>query len=151
MSMSNFEKTLENLKEYLMNNKEEYTISKKIDSSGFIVIENIQDINCYVICDVADRSKCLSLAIHPFITCMESEKEQLRSYFEETNNMFYSGRLLLNTVGGIYIEVSQKYIDTPLSVETISFMFWELYSIFEFSLPKIKEIVYKKQDIFYET
>ena len=149
--MSNFEKTLENLNDYLINNKEGYEISRKIDSSGFVVIESIQDITCFITCDVTDRCKCLSLAIHPCITCLNSEKEPLRKYFEEINNMFYSGRLLINSEGAIYIQVSQKYIDAPLSVETISFMFLELYSILEFALPTIKEIVYKSNTICYDT
>lgn len=149
--MSNFEKTLENLNNYLINNKEEYEIYQKIDSSGFVVIESVQDLTCFITCDITDRCKCLSLAIHLCITCLKSEKEQLREYFEEINNMFYLGQLLLNSEGAIYIQVSQKYIDAPLSVETIAVMFLELYSILEFTLPKIKEIVYKSQNICYET
>ena len=144
--MSNFKETLKNLKKYLVDNKEAYNnISEKTDGTGFVVLENIMDNTCFIEFIVNDKCKSLAIAIHPCITCMESTKERLREYFEEINNMFYSGQLLLDQNGGIYIQGSQKYLDAPLSVETISFMFFELSSILDYTFDKIKEIVYHPQ------
>lgn len=149
--MSNFKETLKNLRKYLFDNKETYNISEKTDGTGFVVLENIMNITCFVDYIVNDRCKSLSIAIHPCITCIESEKECLRKYFEEINNLFYSGQLLLDPNGAVYVQVSQKYIDASLSVETISFMFFEISSILDFTLDKLKQIVYIPQSNCYDT
>lgn len=140
--MSNFKETLQNLMKYL----EGRNISKRLDAKGFIVIENVNDITCFIDFIVDDRCKCLSITIHPCITCLEPEKDSLRKYFESVHNMFYSGQLLLDQNGAICIQISQKYIDAPLSVETIAFMFFEISSILDFTLEQIKQIVYNLQD-----
>ena len=144
--MLNIKKTKENLENFLMNIE---VIENHLNEFDRIIIkEDNDECTCFFVYDFNTRCKCFYITLYPCITCMDTEREELRKFVEEVNNMFSSGTVLIDSNGSIYFQTSQKYIDSPISTEVIALMHLELQSILAYTLNNMKKIIYKAHELY---